>query len=148
MKTNVFIFLAFIYFQESEILLHLEEHLQLASNDTKHALHEDICGICHTPVTRLKQEAIIMVQNLDRNQSTQSGTQSTRSMDRTNSTRSSGHPGNRPQADSPIPPLQPLRGGDSPIPVSHIPTYLGGSKSIASQNMPRTTPYYSSAHHR
>ncbi len=92
-----------------------------------------------------------MVQNLDRNQSTR-GTQSTqigtRSMDRSGGTRSSSHPGNRPQADSPIPPLQPLRGGDSPIPATHIPTYLGGSKSIASQNMPRTTPYYSSAHHR
>ena len=99
--------ISFLCFQESELIARLEERLALVTDGARRGLRSDvICDICHTPVTRLKQEAIAMVQSLERAQA------------------------------------------DSPIPATHIPTYLGGSKSVAARSMPRTTPHYSSTHHR
>ena len=104
---SVFHWILFIFLQESELIARLEERLALVSDGARRGLRSDVvCDVCHTPVTRLKQEAIAMVQSLERAQA------------------------------------------DSPIPASHIPTYLGGSKSVAARSMPRTTPHYSSTHHR
>ena len=104
---SIFHWILFIFLQESELIARLEERLALVSDGARRGLRSDVvCDVCHTPVTRLKQEAIAMVQSLERAQA------------------------------------------DSPIPASHIPTYLGGSKSVAARSMPRTTPHYSSTHHR
>ena len=94
---SVFHWILFIFLQESELIARLEERLALVSDGARRGLRSDVvCDVCHTPVTRLKQEAIAMVQSLERAQA------------------------------------------DSPIPASHIPTYLGGSKSVAARSMPRT----------
>ncbi len=93
--------------QESELLASLDERLLLVSDGARQALRPDgRCDVCETPVTRLKTQAIAMVQSLERAQA------------------------------------------DAPLPASHVPTYLGGSRSVAARSMPRTTPHYSSTHHR
>lgn len=101
----------FVCLQEVDVIAKIEEKLHLPDGNYNRSAVPwcDTCEVCQTQLTRLKREALNMVQSLDRT-----------------------------QADSPIPPPS------SAIPnIAHPP---GTKNGVAI--MPRTTPHYSSAHHR
>ena len=55
-------------FQESDLLARIEEKLYVPEKLRRQLRHNETCGVCQTHVRRLKEEAVVMVQSLERTQ--------------------------------------------------------------------------------
>ena len=119
-------------FQDPGLLSKLEDKLQISENSKK-SLQNDRCDVCDTHLSRLRQEAIAMVQSINPSNNNHGNTNHGNSMVSTpaSSSSSSSPPEHLAQQ-------QQHRWNVAP----------SSSASAGQRMMPRTTPHYSSAHHR